>query len=292
MPSIAHNIVLWAFRRGFVPNPMQIALEKGFVFRKPPDDKHVEKFDVSVSSFQEFPLYTYGKPADGDPILYFGHGGGYLAGMFKAYFDGIGALYRALGFPIIVPDYPMPVETDALTTRQWTLDHFKSVRAEFPKSPIIVGGDSAGANLTLALAQDLGSDAKHDIHALFMLFGWFDLTRAEANFPVNKEEVLLSPDGIFGAAERFRGVMSATDPRISPIFGKFEDLPKIYMISGDKDMLFADSQDLEAKLKELGHPYSHFTHKGYAHDIWLLPSPDGRRALKHIATTMQASLSD
>ncbi len=283
MPSLIHNIVLAVVRAELIPNAMKIALEKDFVFRRPPTDKYVQKFDVSTELFRDYPVYSYGRPLDGQPLLYFCHGGGFLAGMFKAYFDTLGPLSKSLNYPMIVPDYPMPREVTALQMREWVLAHFKKTRSQYPNSDIIVGGDSAGANMALALAQDLGSSAKADIAQLYLLYGWYDLTRAESDYPQNKEEVLLRSDGIVLATDRFRGDLSAEDPRISPLFGSLTDLPPIHMISADKDMLYAESQALEAALIENQQTVSHFTYKNYAHDFWLLPSPDGRKALRAMA---------
>jgi len=266
---------------------MKIALEKGFVFRSAPTEKHIKKFDVSSHEFEDWKVLHYGTPKDGDPILYYLHGGGFVAGMFKNYYDNIGPLSKELGFPVIVPDYKMPEEVDAKVMQASIMAHFEQVRADYPNSKILVGGDSAGAHAALVLAQMLGAEAPQMIDALYLLYGWFDLTRQEADYPNNYEEVLLSAELTPQAANRFRGDIPADDPRISPIFGTIDQLPRVQMITGDKDMLFAESLMLDERLAAAGADYSHFVHKGYAHDFWLLPSPDGRRAMREMAAMMR-----
>ena len=290
MPGFIHNFVLSLFRSGVIPNAMQKAVDDEFVFRQRPTDKHREEFDLTSEKFQDYFVHTYGKPKDGEPVLYFCHGGGFVAGMFKSYYDAIGPLYKALGFPVIVPDYPMPNEVDALTMRKWALAHFKKVRADYPKSPIIVGGDSAGANMALALAQELGVRAKDDIMALYILYGWLDLSRKEEEFPNNKEEVFLDAAYIPKTSDRFRGDLAADDPRISPLFGDMSNLPLTRVISADKDMLYAESLALDLRLKQNDCAYTHNVHYGYGHDFWLLPTPDGRRAMKEMARMMKGDV--
>ena len=288
MPSLIHKFVLSLLRRGVIPNAMKKALLKGYVFRQAPTDTYCKKYDVSLSEFQEWPVLTYGQPKDGDPILYYCHGGGYVAGMFKSYYDAIGPLYKALKLPIIVPDYPMPFEVDALSMRRWVSEHLASIKQTYPNSPIVLGGDSAGANMALALAQGLGKGASSDLKSLYLLFGWLDLRRGPEDYPDNYEEVILDPALTPKASERFRGDLPADDPRISPILGDLSHLPPVRIVTGDKDMLHDDSIELERRLTELGKDPVLTNYPGYSHDFWLLPTPDGRRSLKNIARSIRA----
>ena len=294
MPGFIHNLTLSAVRLGLVPNAMKKALDNGTVYREEPSKKHREKFGITTEVFQKYPVHFYGTPKDGDPILYFCHGGGFVAGMFKVYYEAIGALQKELNFPAIVPDYPMPPEQDVLAMRAWALTHFKKVTAEFPKSPIILAGDSAGANMALALAQDLveelGPQAKNEIMALYLLYGWFDLSRTEKEYPDNREEVLLEGPYMPKATDRFRGAIASVDPRISPLFGDMRELPLTRIISADKDMLYAESLALDMRLTQNDCAYTHNIHYGYGHDFWLFPTPDGKRATREMAEMMKAEV--
>jgi len=185
----------------------------------------------------------------------------------------------------------MPLETDAQGMRDWTLAHFLQLRQDFPDSPIILAGDSAGANLILALTQALSQTDRANVPSVFLLYGWFNLDRISQDYPVNKEEVLLSADLIPKTAIRFAGDMPLNDPSISPIFGKLNDLPELHIVSADKDMLYQDSIDLEQKATDAGVKVQHTTHYGYGHDFWLFPTPDGNKAVKALAEDMKATVS-
>ncbi len=291
MPSFTHNLILTAYRMGLVPNPMKKALDTGRVIRQRPSDKHVKKFDLRTEQFEGSPVYNYGVPNDGDPILYYCHGGGYVIGMLEPYFDLTGNLYKALQFPVIVPEYPMPLEIDALSMRQWVLNHFNSVLENYPKSPIILAGDSAGANMALALAQELPKNRRKSIAGLYMLFSWLDLRRGEADYPEHKEEVLLHREYMEGVTDRFRGDLAAADPRISPIFGALDQLPPMRIISADRDMLYEDSTELDRLMSAGNYPYTHHTYEGYGHDFWMFPSSDGRKAISKITANMKEDVA-
>ena len=172
----------------------------------------------------------------------------------------------------------------------WTLAHFRNVLDSYPNSPIIVAGDSAGSNLTVALAQGLNADERARINALFVLYAWLDLTRVEADYPNNKEEVLLRADLIPLASERFAGDTPLDDPMISPLYGEVGNLPHIHVITGDKDMLHQDSLDFLKRVKNKGGSIDVTNHTGYGHDFWLFPTPDGARETRNMAALMKASL--
>ena len=290
MPGIIHNLILTAYRTGLVPNPMKKALETGRVIRQRPSKKHVEKIGVQTDEFDGSRVHTYGTPKDGDPILYFCHGGGFLIGMIHPYFDFIGWMQKAADLPAIVPDYPMPVETNAEGMQAWVNAHFRSVLRQYPNSPIILAGDSAGAHMALRLTQELASNERKSIAGLYSLFGWLDLTREQADYPDNKEEVLLRADVIGEAIDRFRGDIPAGDPRISPLFGDLSDLPPTRIITGDKDMLHAESIALNARLREAEIDPKYKVYQGYAHDFIMFPSPDGKRGIREIAAMMKTDL--
>jgi len=195
-----------------------------------------------------------------------------------------------LGFPIIAADYPMPNDVDALTMRKWAEDHFRAVHKKYSNSKIILAGDSAGANMALALAQQLGEKAPNMIDVLYSLYGWLDLSRERSDYPDNYEEVLLDSELTPDAAARFYGDIDAKDPRISPLFGDMDHLPLVRIITADKDMLHEDSLELDQRLKAAGKNVSYKCYEKYAHDFWLLPTPDGRRALRELAAMMRADV--
>ena len=290
MPGIIHNLILTVYRAGLVPNPMKKALETGRVIRQRPAKRHVNKVGVKTDEFEGNRVHIYGTPQDGEPVMYYCHGGGFLIGMIHPYFDFVGWLHKAIGFPVIVPDYPMPVETDAVSMQAWVKAHFRSVLRQYPNSPIILAGDSAGAHMALRLTQELNVQERKSIAGLYSLFGWLDLTRQEADYPDNKEEVLLRADLVGKAIDRFRVDIPPDDPRISPLFGGLSDLPPVRIITGDKDMLYLESLDLAARLDAAGQPFLIKTYKGFAHDFIMFPSPDGKRGIRDIAAMIKSDL--
>ena len=212
MPGLIHNLTLMAVRHGLVPDPLKKAYETQTVLRTQPSAKLAKKYHIQDTMFGHQNIYTFGSPQNGKPILYYGHGGAFVTGMFESYFMALGRLYQNLKMPVIAPDYPMPLETDARDMREWALAHFRQVIQDFPDSPLIISGDSAGANLVLALTQDLSTTERARVQAIFALYGWFNLERVSQDYPNHKEEVLLSADLLPKSALRFAGGLPLSDP--------------------------------------------------------------------------------
>ena len=128
----------------FVKNANEILVSKDIVYRE--SDAKVCKLDAYVIPKDEG-LY---------PVVFYIHGGGFVAGG-KKYRRGVANWYASNGFFVVnvdhglCPDYkfPQPVIhlADALN---WVVDHAQELRLDLDK--LIVAGDSAGAYYAALLA--------------------------------------------------------------------------------------------------------------------------------------------
>lgn len=268
-----------------------MALEKNIVVRQDPSQGQLRKYNMSIETFDNRPVYHFGQPKNGDPILYFCHGGGFVTGLFKQYYDGVGRLQKSLKVPVICADYPMPPETDAQGLLDFNLACFRHVRKTYPDSPIIIGGDSAGGHMTMTLAQALTAEEREDVAGIFPLFAVVDMRREDDGEPYHKEEVLLHKENMEGVRSRFVGDFDRSNPIISPITGEVTGLPPVHIYSADKDPLYQDSLDLATKCREFGQDHTHHIFEGYGHDfILFFPTPDGKRGLKRVTDHMRRCL--
>lgn len=288
MVSFIHKVVVWGAKLSGTRQLLERQFHKNRVGRQKPSEKQVKRYGISASEYEDWTVYNFGALKDGQPILYYCHGGGFIFGMFDTYYDAIGKLAREAGMSAIAPDYPMPPEVDMPTMRKWAVSHFKHIARTYPNSPIIVAGDSAGANYALRLAQTLPKTVRKKVAHLFLLYPWTNLSRDPDDYTVHSEEALLFNEGLPDAAARFAGGKPVDHPAVSPVFGEMGDLPRTSVYSGDKDMLFPDAVELANKLSQAGALEAHNVAVGYAHDYWIFPSPDGKKALKELAKDIKS----
>lgn len=290
MPSLIHRISVSAAKK-FLPDPMALGLKENIVIRQAPTSKQIKKLHIKTETFQERPVFVFSEPINGSPLLYFCHGGGFITGMFKEYYEAVGRLQKKIDMPVICPDYPMPPETDARGLLDFNLACFRNVRDTYPDSPIIIAGDSAGGHMTLTLTQALSPKERSAVSAIFPLFAVADMSREDDGQPYHKEEALLKKKNMPGVRDRFIGEFDPANPIISPLYGKMSGLPPVHLYSADKDPLYQDSLDLETKFKTTGQDHTHHIFEGYGHDfILFFPTPDGTRGLSRLAAHMRQSL--
>ena len=110
-------------------------------------------------------------------VIYYLHGGAYIAGLLSIYRKLSPQFYKAAGVETIFLDYKTAPEYKFPTQLNEALDvwyQLTEIEKISPKN-IIVAGDSAGANLTLALLlrlRDLGEEMPL---AAFCFSAWADM---------------------------------------------------------------------------------------------------------------------
>lgn len=223
--------------------------------------------------------------ADTIVALHF-HGGGYVIGDGRDHDTGFLAttLSGSMGCAhVCTPQYRLssgnngrfPAQLqDALTAY---LHLLKELR--IPAKQIIMSGDSAGANLALALLRYISNHGKElDIPApgaVTLWSPWVDIGGALV------QDVTRSPnygtDYINGEFGRWGattvtgfGAIDPTGPYLSPLHHPFQlDMP-VFVHTGDREVLCLDGNEFSERFREMGANLELMVSKGCPHDILLL----------------------
>jgi monoterpene epsilon-lactone hydrolase len=208
------------------------------------------------------PVNTNGVPAewlipDGamkDCALLYIHGGAWFMGSANthralasriAYASGVQALvinYR------LAPENPYPAGLDdCVTAYDWLIQN------EMPARHIIVAGDSAGGNLTLALLVALRDQGKPLPAGAIALSPVTDLA-----FTGESMQTRLHLDPLFfrgGPASMIQGYINQHDPHdplISPLYADLHGLPPLLIHVGDHEVLLDDARRFSEKATAAG----------------------------------------
>jgi epsilon-lactone hydrolase len=177
------------------------------------------------------------RPSDGPAVrtLLLVHGGGFCVGTPQMSRAWAAALCTGLGARVVLPDYPLSPEAAPGAALAAVQSAYDALVAE---GPIGLLGDSAGANLALAVAQArVGSAAPA---ALVLCSPWLDLAadrRADAELVAR--DPMLSPDWLEACAEAYAPGRLA-EPWASPLAGELSGLPPALVIGGTDDLLAPD----------------------------------------------------
>jgi monoterpene epsilon-lactone hydrolase len=253
----------------------------------------VELMAVDVSGIPG----EYSIVPDSDPsrVLLFFHGGGYCSGSIQSHRRLVTEAGRAAGMRTLAvayrlaPEHPFPAAyNDALTAWQFLRNQ------DIAAAHIAIGGDSAGAGLTLALISRL-RDA-HEVLPVcaWLMSPWTDLTmwgsslasKAAVDPLIHKEYLNELADAYLPAS------IDRRDPRVSPLYGDFEKFPPMLIQVGSDETLLDDATRLAARAGavDVAVTLEIWPHMIHAWPLWNAHLEDGRRALASAGAFVRAHL--
>ncbi len=194
----------------------------------------------------------------------------------------------AVGYRL-APEHPFPAAyEDALTAWQFLRDQGISA------ARIAVGGDSAGAGLTMALIGRL-RDASDDLPACAWLISpWTDLTMSGSTL-VSRAAVdpLIHKEYLNELAEAYLPAgVDRKDPRVSSLYAELEKFPPMLIQVGADETLLDDATRLAAKAgaAEVAVTLEIWPHMIHAWPLWNAHLEAGRRALANAGAFLRTHL--
>lgn len=193
------------------------------------------------------------KDVESDRVLLYFHGGGYSVCSWETHRSLISNLCKASGLRTLAvnyrlaPEHPFPAAVeDAVIAYKFLL---KSEQA----SNIVVGGDSAGGGLTMALLLSLKHQEIPMPAKVIALSPWLDLSvpSEERNENVHKDP-LLDAYSVKVWAERYLQTTNPQNCLASPIYGDLNGLPPMLIHVGEREMLLDDTVRFIEKARDAG----------------------------------------
>jgi acetyl esterase/lipase len=218
------------------------------------------------------------------------HGGGYFAGIVTAHWGIIARLIRRTRCTVTAPLYPLAPEHTVTDMFALLLPLWRELAAEVGADNLTVMGDSAGAGISLALAQLLRDRDEPLPARLVLISPWLDVTLSDPSQPeLARRDRLLDIPGARAAGAMYAGDLPPTDPRVSPLFGSLTRLPPIAVFAGTHDLLYPDALRLRDRAAEQGAALEHYDYEGLFHGWLGVPLPESTRAMDQIAAFIAAA---
>ncbi|KAJ6506750.1 Alpha/Beta hydrolase protein [Mycena sanguinolenta] len=201
------------------------------------------------------------------PVLVFFHGGGWVLGDLDTDDFNLRILSVELRLAIVnvdyrlAPEFPFPTGlNDCYAALKWTVENCKAIRGSLSKG-FIVGGTSAGANLTAAVTHRAVKDPFFEKHPITGHVLQIPGVVHPAAYPPQYASELLSfnqnadaPILSKAATEFFYRCLggSPTDPELSPLLADHKGLPPAYFQVCGLDPLRDEGLLYERLLREQG----------------------------------------
>jgi len=245
------------------------------------------------------PKQGSGKDSKRRPLLVFFHGGGFVLGDLDTHDPACRLLCRHADLHVLAVDYrlapehPFPAALeDASAAFAWARAHAEELGAD--PARIAVGGDSAGGNLSAALAQLAVREGTPAPVAQLLLYPTLDRTEERASLGLFAEGFFLSRADIDWFQKHYMGALTdCSDPRLSPLkCRELSGLPPALVITAGFDPLRDEGEAYAAALQEAGTPVTLRRFDGLVHGFANMTgvSPVCRGAVVEIASMLRQLL--
>ncbi|MDJ0957702.1 MAG: alpha/beta hydrolase fold domain-containing protein [Arenicellales bacterium] len=193
----------------------------------------------------------------GAPVLIFFHGGGWVVGNLDTHDRMMRELAHRSGHAVLGVDYPLSPEVRFKDSYSSALRVVKTVLTEgapeaLDSSRVALGGDSAGAHMSLYCALQLKQSGLPPIRALILIYGAFGLLDSTSRRLYGENDV-----GFTSTSMDFyiRALMGDVDPRTAGydlLARDLSNLPPSLITTCDLDLLRDDSLALAGLLTREG----------------------------------------
>lgn len=219
-----------------------------FGYQFMPKEKGVKYKKIKLGNVKAF-ISEY-EPYQNKNIILYIHGGGFVSGSASSSKGYCSMLAKYSGCRVIAIDYALAPKYSFPHGFNDCFNAFCRIVKLYPEAKITLVGESAGANLCLALALKVKNMNKVScvlVHSPFVDFtGCLDRTEHEIDDFTVKEGCLKPLKQIYVEGNE------ADNPYISPIFGDYVDFPPTFITCDYNETLYADAKALYKKCEQAG----------------------------------------
>ncbi|EMD84621.1 alpha/beta hydrolase [Pacificimonas flava] len=197
-------------------------------------------------------------PREGRPLLLYIHGGGWTVFSIETH-DRLMREYAARsGFAVLGPEYSLSPEApypQALEEMGHVLDWIRANGAAhgLDTRKLVIGGDSAGANLALGTALRERDAGRRGLSGLLLNYGAFDPRPRESWQRLNGPEYMLADDEMAEFWRNYIGNRTLDEvPYAVPLTADLSGLPPAHFCVPAGDILAEENLELAAAMKDAG----------------------------------------
>ncbi|OTV94144.1 hypothetical protein BA739_24505 [Vibrio parahaemolyticus] len=312
VPAAASEVLQGAIKQGYI-------YPKEITESKPQNDKEWQEliqaingegieledleawFGVDAEEQRIGDLITYvlspsgAKNIPDERIFLYLHGGAYVfnegpLGAFEA-----AIIASTSNIKVVALDYRKPPQHPFPAALDDTVSLYKDLLNKYSADKIVIGGNSAGAGLSMAALQKFRALGLPMPGALYAGSPWADLSNTSDTLHTldGIDRVLNTYDGwLESSALLYAGDAELTEPYISPLYGSMDKYPPTYLVSGTRDLLLSDTLRVHRKLLKEEVPVDLHIFEGMSHvEFTVVPdSPEGQEVYQGLSDFLDENL--
>jgi acetyl esterase len=220
-------------------------------------------------------------------VYLFLHGGGWTLGRAHHSDVNLEALAKGANVAVVSVDYRLAPEDpypagpdDCEAAAVWLVEH---AQAEFGSDRLLIGGESAGAHLSVVTLLRMRD--KHGFSGFSranLVYGCYDLAMTPSARSAPETTLILPPESIRWFVQQFGVADHIQEPDVSPIWGDLRNLPPALFSVGTLDPLLDDTLFMYGRWIAAGNAAELVVYPGAVHGFNMFPYPLAQRANQRI----------
>lgn len=242
------------------------------------------KLKLNLEDYNSMEVYTYNGTFDKSKnnLLLYIHGGSYIEEAIDYQIKFAMKVAKKTNSTLVMPIYPLAPNGNYKTMYEKIYPLYKFLQDKGRKINFL--GDSAGGGFILSFSMYLKNKQNSQPDNIIMMSPWVDISMSNPELEESEKKDPMS--GIAG--NQYAGKLWADDLDIknflvSPIYGEFNNLGKITIITGGKDILRPDCIKLSQILDNNKIEHNYIEYKGQGHDFGTYPTKEGNMVIDDIA---------
>lgn len=189
---------------------------------------------------------------------------------------------------VVFPIYPKAPDYHINDTQKAVKDVYDQLVSEVGAEHIIVMGDGSGGGLALNLVQSLIEQNEQVPRQLYLISPLLDATLSNKDITDDllDKDILVSRFGVNEIMKHWADELPLTNSRVSPIYGKIEGLPPVFMFGGGREIINPDMHLFKDTLESVGQDIEFYEYPRMVHDFPLYPIRESHKVVKQITKAL------
>ncbi|MBT8363200.1 MAG: alpha/beta hydrolase [Deltaproteobacteria bacterium] len=211
------------------------------------------------------------------------HGGGFMLGQADHFDEALSTIAQRCHVAVVSVDYRLAPENphpagpdDCEAAAIWLVENSLG---EFGSQKLIIGGESAGANLSaVTLLRMRDRHGFTDFSGAVLTYGAYDLSMTPSARNWGERNLILTTNLMRWFHENYVPTANYTDPDISPLYADLSGMPPAFFTVGTLDPLIDDSLFMHLRWLAAGNPSELAIYPGGVHAFDAFPIELARKA--------------
>lgn len=249
-----------------------------------------DRLGLTLENYKDMKVYTYnGSLKDKRKKLLYIHGGSYIEEAISFQIKFAMKIAKKTNSTLIFPVYPLAPNSNYKIMYKLMTNLYETITNTTENINFL--GDSAGGGFVLSFAMYLRDNKMLMPQNIVMLSPWVDVSMENPDlYILEKHDYMCGVDGTRYEGELWADGLDLKNYLISPLYGNFNDLGKMTIITGSREILNSDCHILSNKLKKKKIDHNFIEYRGQGHDFGAYPTKEGNMVINDIATIINGGV--